>query len=232
MPIPELVLRLTIAFITLLILTRIMGRKEISQMTFFNFISGIAIGTIGASLAIDSTLSIRNGVIALIGWSAFTLIMGILNIKSKNFRIAVQGQPSIVVKDGKIMEEELRKVRLDVDALNGLLRQKDVFSITDVDYAIFETSGNLSVLKKEQRQPVTQSDMNIQQVNTDVFPITTSIISDGKVDQENMGKLNINKQWINQQLNLAGVNSISDVFYAEIQKDGSLYIDNKSDLQN
>src|SRR3954468_14494471 len=101
MPIAELIFRLVIAFATLIILTRIIGRKEISQMTFFNFVSAISIGTLGASLAIDSLISIRNGLIALIAWTAFTVFMAILDLKFPKFRYAIEGQPSIVIKKGK-----------------------------------------------------------------------------------------------------------------------------------
>lgn len=111
MSISELFVRLTIAFLSLIFLARLIGRKEISQMTFFNFVSAISFGTIGASLAIDSSLSFRNGVIALIVWSLFTIIIGVLNIKSPKVRLAVEGQPRILIKKGKIMESELRKVR-------------------------------------------------------------------------------------------------------------------------
>ena len=230
MPIAELVLRLAIAFITLLGLTKLMGRKEISQMTFFNFVSAISIGTLGASLAIDSSLSITNGLIALIAWSAFTIIIDFLGIKSPKFRIAIEGHPRILIKKGQIMENELRKVRLDMDALNALLRKKNVFSVSDVDYAIFELDGTLSVMKKEPKQTLTKSDMNINQTNVNVFPITTSVISDGKIKQENLKKLNLDEQWLERQLKLSGVDSISEVFYAEVQKDGTLYIDYKNDV--
>lgn len=155
MPIPQLIIRLIIAFITLLVLTRLMGRKEIAQLTFFNFVSAISIGTIGASLAIDSTLSIRNGFIALFAWSAFTIIVGFLDIKFPAIRYAVEGQPVILIRKGKIMDKQLRSVRLDLDALQTLLRKKNIFSLADVDYAIFETDGSLSVLKKQAKQNVT-----------------------------------------------------------------------------
>ncbi|KAB7709060.1 DUF421 domain-containing protein [Bacillus aerolatus] len=230
MSVTELVLRLAIAFITLLALTRLIGRKEISQMTFFNFISAISIGTIGASLAVDNSLSIRNGLIALVGWSAFTIFLGFLDIKSKKARYAIVGQPIILIRKGQIMEDALQKVRLDIDSLNVLLRKKNVFSISDVDYAIFETDGTLSVMKKEAKQPLIKSDMNIQQSNTDVFPISMSVVSDGKINTKNLKKLNLDKKWLDEQLQSAGIHSVSDVFYAEVQKDGTLYIDNKNDV--
>ena len=230
MPIAELIFRLVIAFATLIILTRLIGRKEISQMTFFNFVSAISIGTLGASLAIDSTISITNGLLALVAWSVFTIFMSYLDIKSPKFRVAVEGEPIILIKKGQIMEDELRKVRLDIDALNSLLRKKNVFSVTDVDYAIFETDGSLSIMKKEAKQTLTKSDIHIDQTNVSIFPIPTSVISDGEIKQDNLKMLNLDRQWLEQQLKLSGVDSISDVFYAEVQKDGTLYIDCRNDV--
>ena len=229
MPISDLLLRLIIAFITLLLLTRVMGRKEISQLTFFNFVSAITIGALTAVLIMDSNVSIFTGLLALVSWSVITIILAFIDIKFKKARIIIEGQPKILIKKGKIMEKELQKVQLDVDALNSLLRQKDVFSISEVDYAIFETNGNLSVMKKESNQPLTKSDAHIQQVSKAIFPITTSVISDGKVDQKNLEKLNLDKNWLIKQLQQAGIISMSEVFYAEIQRDGKLYIDKRKD---
>ncbi|MFZ0477228.1 MAG: YetF domain-containing protein, partial [Halobacillus sp.] len=133
MDVIELLFRLALAFTVLLVLTRIMGRKEISQLTFFNFVSAISIGTIGGSLAIDASLSVRNGLIALVSWAVFTVFLGYLDIKSKDVRLAIDGQPLIVVKQGKVLEGELRKARLDLDSLHVLLRKKNVFSLNEVN---------------------------------------------------------------------------------------------------
>jgi uncharacterized membrane protein YcaP (DUF421 family) len=154
-----------------------MGRKEISQMTFFNFVSGIAIGTIGASLAIDPSLTVRNGLIALVGWTLITILLGYIDIKSKKVRELIEGQPRILIKKGQIMEGELRKVRLDIDALNALLRQKNIFAVPEVDYAIFETDGNLSVMKKDPCQPLSKSDLGIQNTAPNTYPISTEVIT-------------------------------------------------------
>ena len=229
MSISEVIIRVVIAFITLLVLARIMGRKEISQMTFFNFISAIAIGNIGGSLVVNSTLSIRNGLIALVGWSIITITLGLIDIKTKSIRELIEGQPKILIKNGKIMESELRSVRLDIDALNALLREKNVFSIFDVDYAIFETDGKLSVMKKEEQQFVTRSDMGIKQTTPRIYPISTEVIMDGHVISDNLNKLNLTIEWLNKQLQNSGVKSVSDVFYAEVAKDGKLYIDKRAD---
>ncbi|WP_353611408.1 DUF421 domain-containing protein [Bacillus sp. FJAT-27251] len=225
----DLTLRIIIAFVTLLILTRVMGRKEISQLTFINFVSAITIGAIAAVLVMDPDVSILKGVLALAGWTVITLLLGFIDLKSKKARNLISGQPRILIKNGKIMEKELHKVRMDVDALNALLRQKNVFSVAEVEYAIFETDGKLSVMKKESKQPVLKSDLHIKSQPT-AYPVPTEVINEGRILSSNLEKLNLDTQWLNQQLTSLGIQSISDVFYAEVQKDGTLYVDEKRDL--
>ncbi|WP_077211250.1 YetF domain-containing protein [Bacillus dakarensis] len=226
----ELLMRITIAFFVLFVLARIMGRKEISQMTFFNWVSAISIGSITANLAVNQNLSIQNGVLALVGWSIFTIFMGIIDIKSKVARKITTGQPEMVIKEGKIMEGALRRLRMDVDELSAMLRQKNVFAMSDVDYAILETSGRLSVMKKEEKQALTKSDANIFYQQPKKFKMATQVISDGKVITQNLSKLHLDSSWLEKQLEKAGVYSVTDVFFAEVQPDGSLYIDNKNDI--
>lgn len=221
----NLLLRVTLGFLVLFLLTRIMGRKEISQMTFFNFVSAIAIGEIAASLVVDPELSIRNGIIALAGWSFFTLLMGYVDIKSISARKLLVGEPVILIKEGKIMEQSLRKSRLDLDSLRAMLREKDVFSMEEVEYAIFETNGTLSVMKKHTQQSLTKGDMKVEKKK--VFTLPTGVVLDGNIITENLEKLDLTTEWLLQELQTAGIKSASDVFYAEIQQDGTLYIDNK-----
>ncbi|QOR67862.1 DUF421 domain-containing protein [Cytobacillus suaedae] len=228
MELTELFLRIAIGFLTLLVLARIMGRKEIAQMTFFNFVSAIAIGSITGALVTNSNFSIRNGILALVGWAIFTVAMGFIDIKSKKARVLIEGQPLIVVKDGQIMEDTLRKVRLDVDALNAMLRQQNVYTLADVEYAIFETNGKLSVLKKESKKSLTKGDMAVQPT-PQMYTMPTEVITDGTVITRNLKSLNLDQAWLEQQLKNSGVNSISEVFFAQVQTDGSLYIDVKQD---
>lgn len=225
MALGELILRIALGFAVLFCLTRIMGRKEISQMTFFNFVSAIAIGSICGNLVVGQDLSIRNGVFALIGWALFTLTMDFTDIKFKAARKFTTGDPLIVIKNGKILDSSLKKARLDMDSLNAMLRQQNIFSMSDVDYAIFETNGKLSVMKKEAKQSITKEDMQISNTKAKLYPMATEVITDGKVLTNNLAKLNLDTVWLDQRLRQAGIKSASEVFYAEIQTDGSLYID-------
>lgn len=229
MGVTETIMRTLLAFLTLSILMRVMERKEISEMTFFNFASAIAVGSVAGNLAFNNNLSILNGIISLIGWSVLTLLSGRIVIKSKKARKFINGEPLIIIKNGKIMEKSLRRVNLDIDALNALLRHENIFSITEVEYAIFETTGKLSVMKKENKQPVTKGDMNSINPQKKLLPTITEVVSDGVINEDNLEKLNLNTAWLNQQLMQAGIKTISDVLYAEVQPDHTLYIDSKKD---
>ncbi|WP_345840702.1 YetF domain-containing protein [Bacillus sp. P14.5] len=117
---------------------------------------------------------------------------------------------------------------MDVDGLLALLREKQVFSMSDVDYAIFETNGKLSVLKKQAQQTVSKNDLNIP-YTSGIHPAATEVIADGRVIDNNLKRLNLQEEWLMSQLRQKGIQSVSEVFYAEVQKDGSLYVDVKRD---
>ncbi|WP_181351250.1 DUF421 domain-containing protein [Thalassobacillus sp. CUG 92003] len=231
MSLTEVLWRVSLSFIVLFVLTRIMGRKEISQMTFFNFVSAIAIGSITANLAVNGNLSIRNGVIALVIWTAFTLLIAFIDIKSKNARKFTTGEPVIVIREGRIMENSLRSTQLDIDSLRALLRQKSIFTLKDVQFAIFETSGRLSVMKYESNQPATKKDLNIIPKDN-IYPLATEVISDGLINTENLHRLGKNKDWLNQQLQNKGIHNIDQVFYAEVLPNAALYVDKKDDASS
>ncbi|MEW9050476.1 MAG: DUF421 domain-containing protein [Neobacillus sp.] len=226
----ELILRITLSFFVLFLLARLMGRKEISQMTFPNFVSAIAIGSIAANLVLNPNVRIFYGVLALAGWSLFTVLLDYIELKSKRGRKLIEGDPMIVVKNGMVMEDILRKMRLNIDTLNSMLRQKNIFSMAEVEFAIFEADGKLSDMKKENLQEVTKSDVNIQKYKQNIYPLATAVVTDGAIVNENLKKLNIQPEWLDHQLLKAGVKDVSDVFYAEIQQDGSLYIDKRNDV--
>ncbi|MGE7604236.1 DUF421 domain-containing protein [Peribacillus sp. NPDC097675] len=225
----EIIIRSTLSFLVLLSLTRIMERKEISEMTFFNFASAISIGSIAGNLSFNHRLSILNGIIALMVWSLLTLLSGRVVIKSKRARKLMNGEPLIIIKNGKMVDKSLRKVNLDSDTLMALLRQKNIFSITESEYAIFEITGKLSVMKKDNKQPVTREDMNIVSTQKKLPPIITGVVSDGVINKNNLDMLNLDTDWLNEQLLKARISTISAVFYAEVQPDHTLHIDSKND---
>ncbi|WP_042220952.1 YetF domain-containing protein [Oceanobacillus manasiensis] len=223
MEIGELIARVIIGFFVLFAMTRWLGRKEISQMTFVNFTSAISIGSITANLVVNQNLSILNGVLAVVGWAIITFILELVELKSKKARKVISGTPIVVIKEGKLVNRSLQSHRLDLDSLIALLRQKNIFSIAEVDYAILETNGKLTVLPKDNNKPVTKFDMNVP-TTPKAFPIPTEVISDGRILTENLSKLKLDNNWIQQQLQQRNIASISEVLFGQVQIDGTLFL--------
>jgi uncharacterized membrane protein YcaP (DUF421 family) len=223
----EMIFRTTIAFIVLLILARLMGKKQISQLTFFHYVTGITIGSIAAEIAGQQETPFVDGLIAMIWWAVLTLLMSYIALKSKRARVILDDQPTIIMYEGRIVEEAMKKSRLHLNDLNMMLREQSVFSIKDVQYAILETNGNLSVLKKAGQEPATKKDVNAPAPEPKYLP--SEIISDGKIVKKNLTELNLTEEWVYDQMKKQGIGKVEQVFYAEIQPDGSLHIDVKSE---
>ncbi|AGY78018.1 hypothetical protein WX45_00173 [Clostridium ljungdahlii DSM 13528] len=219
----QLLLKTTVTFIVLLTLARILGNKQMSHLTFFNYITGITIGSIAANIISIGNKPFINDLIGLTWWCILTALTGYINLKSGNIRSIIDGQPTILIKRGEIMKQSLSSSRLNMDDLSMLLRKQNIFSITEVEYAILEPDGNLSVMKKQSQQQVTKSDMKIPYSTSKYIP--SEIIVDGKIINHNLEELNLNKNWLKKQLKQQNIASIEDVFYAEIQSDGTLFID-------
>jgi uncharacterized membrane protein YcaP (DUF421 family) len=166
-----------------------------------------------------------DGITGLTLWAIWTLIVEYVSLKSSKARVMLDGEPTIVIKKGEIMYDKLTSQRLNIDDLTMLLRTNNVFSIKDVEYAILEPNGQLSVLKKPDKEQVTRKDMNLPINN--ILYIPTEIIVDGKLVDSNLKEIGQTREWLDEQLKKIGLNSIKEVLYAEMQSDGSLYINKK-----
>ncbi|KPN97725.1 hypothetical protein AO843_11960 [Lysinibacillus sp. ZYM-1] len=217
-----MILRTTLSFFILLILARILGKKQLGQLTFFHYITGITFGSIASEIASQEETPFLDGAISLIWWSVLTYLMTIITIKSKKARVLIDDKPTIVVQNGLILESALRKNRLHMDELTMMLREQAIFSVQDVQYALLETNGKLSVLQKTSEQVATKQD-----VKADVSPPTylpTEVISDGQLIKENIVELELTDDWVMKKLKKQNVQSVEDVFFAQVQTNGSLYI--------
>lgn len=218
----DMIVRSTVTFVILLVMTRLLGKKQLSHLTFFNYVTGITIGSIAANISSDSDKRLLDGLTSLVWWSLLTVLVGYISLKSAKVRVAIDGEPIIIIKNGIIIESALAKTRLNLDDLCMMLRERDTFSIEEVDYAILEPHGKLSILKKPQYQAATKKDTGAKTAAPRYIP--SEIISDGKYVEKNLKELGISRTWVERQLEKSGTPSVTDVFYAELQSDGSLYI--------
>lgn len=223
----EMLVRTTITFVVLLFLARVLGKEQLSQLTFFNYITGITIGSIAGEMVAHDDTHYLNSITSLIWWSVLTVLVSYISIKSTKVKEMVDDKPTIIIKNGKILEKELKKSRLPVSDLTMLLRLQGVFSVKDVHFAVLETNGQLSIFKKAAQQPSTKQDVKAQITVPEYMP--TTIIEDGKIITQNLTGLNLNEEWVLKQLKKHGVNTPKQVFYAEIESDGSVYMDLRDD---
>ena len=222
----EMILRTTGAFVALLVLARILGKKQLSQLTFFHYITGIAFGSIAAEMAGQTDVKFLNGLTSLIWWAVLTLLASYIALKSSKIRVVLDDQPSIVVKEGAIMENALKKERLHINDLMMMLREQSIFSLQDVQYAILETNGELSVMKKVAQQEATKQDVKAPTSAPKYLP--TELISDGKIMKKNLTELSLTEEWLMKELRKKGVESADQVFLAQLQDDGSLFVEIKN----
>lgn len=217
-----IILKTTLAFILLLLLARLLGKKQMSQMTFFNYVTGITIGSLAANIISTDDKTIWDEVVGLIWWCILTALLAYITLKSSKLRKIIDGQPSILVKNGIIQEKALKTSRINLEELSMMFREQGIFSIKDIDYAILEQNGNLSILKVQDQINVTRKDMKIFTYKPKYLP--AEIIIDSRIVDKNLITYGLDIQWLENQLKYQKINSIDDVFYAEIQSDGTLYI--------
>lgn len=205
-----MITRATASFAVLLLMTRLMGRKQLSQLTFFNYITGIALGSIAGDIASESSTPFFNGLTSLIWWSILTIIVGYLGLKSAKTRVTTDGQPITVIKQGKVLENQLSKQRLNMDDLSMLLREQEIFSVQDVENAVFEPNGKLSIMLKEEKQPATKQDQNVFTVRPTYIPM--ELVVDGQVVDKNLREAGISLDWLKKQLESLNM-ELDNVFY-------------------
>jgi len=218
----EMILRTTLSFTILLILARIMGKKQVSQLTFFHYITGITVGSIAAELASQKETPFVDGLISLVWWTFLTLIMSYISLKSPKIRVWIDDKPAILIKDGILSEKALKKARLNMDDLQMLLREQSIFALADVYFAILETNGQLSVIKKTEQQSATKQDVKANTTPPKFIP--TEVIFNGDIIHKNLEDLYLDEEWLMKKLRKQHVQSPKEVYYAQVQSNGSLFL--------
>ncbi|SHG30453.1 DUF421 domain-containing protein [Ornithinibacillus halophilus] len=199
-------------FVALLTVAKLLGKTQISQLTAFDFISAIILGELVGNALFDEKAGILDIGFVIIIWGGLLYITEIITQKFKSTRALLEGSPAIVIHNGKLIRDVMKKNKLDINQLQHLLRSKDVFSIREVAFAILETDGTISVMRKSQKQTPTRGDLNLppQEAN-----LSYTIISDGEIIYDNLEELNLTEAWLKQELKKQEVQQVEEIFYAE-----------------
>jgi len=211
----------TIAIVALFILARIMGKKQMAQLSFFDYVIGISIGSIASEYAVVRDIHLVEGLTALIVFTLFCLALSFVSMKSLKGRKILDGTPLILIENGKIIEPQLRKAKLTVNDLLEECRQKNMFDISEIEFAILETSGRLSVLPRSQNQPLTPKDM---QIPTMYKGLCTNVIIDGKIINEHLYTISLTPEWLHAELTRQGIDDPADVLLAYVSSSGVLCV--------
>ena len=218
----EMILRSTISFFTILVLARVIGKKQLSQLTFFHYITGITIGSIAAEVSTQVKTPFWDGFVSLIWWALLTILISYVSMKSTKARVLFDDRPTILIQNGTIIKNGMKKARLHTDELSMLLREQGIFSFDEVLYAVFETNGELSILKKPSKSTATKQDVKADITIPPFMP--TEVISDGKINTKNLIELNLTEEWLLNKLKKKNIKSVEEVYFAQVLENGSLYI--------
>lgn len=216
------VLLRSVSFVFILFfITKWMGKKRIRQLSIFDYITGFVLGSLVGFISIDIQIKFIYGIVAILVWSILPFLFDYLSLKSKTVRNFIEGNSTIIIQDGKIMEDNMKKERFTTEDLLYHLRSNNIFEVADVEFALLEPTGELTVLPKTETTPITPKDLNLN------FPPKKepqTVIMDGKIILESLANQSLNPGWLETELAKMNV-TMENVFLAQVDSDGQLTID-------
>jgi len=215
-----IIFRSIVTYFVLLYFTRVMGRKQLSQVTYFHYIVGITIGSIAGEASVNN-IKISDLLISIAILSLLTILISEITLKNIKLRLLIDSEPLLIIDKGKVIYKNMKKARYNIGDLLMQLRNKDVFYITDVEIAILEPDGKLSVLKKAEQTTVTVGDMNIKKSKTGMM---VDIVLDGNILSSHLSLIQKDEKWVMSQLKTRNIDNIKDVIFAGVQPDEQIYI--------
>jgi uncharacterized membrane protein YcaP (DUF421 family) len=222
------IIRTLILYAVTVLLLRVMGKRQIGQLQPYELVVIIMISELAAIPMQNTGIPLLSGLVPIFILVAAQVTLSYISLKSERARGVICGTPSIVIENSRIVEDELRRLRLNLNDLLEQLRLKNVADISDVEYAILETGGQLSVILKSEKRPVEPQDLNI---SPEYEGLPTTLIIDGHVIKENLKKVDLDMNWLQSELSKAGVNNVKDVFFASLDTHKQLYYQLKSSAQ-
>ena len=214
----KVILTSTLSVVSLFVIAKIMGHKQMAQLDFFDYITGITIGSIAAELATELEAPWKP-LIAMIIYGLVALGLTILAHKFPKTRKYVNGTPTIVMDNGKLYRENMKMAKLELSEFMVLCRQEGYFNINDIETAVFEYNGRITILPKSEIRPLTPEDMNITPEKAE---ICTEIIMDGRILHENLKRLGLDLTWLDKQLKKQKYDNAKEIYLGICDKNNNL----------
>lgn len=215
-----IIIRTLILYLAVVAVMRIMGKQQIGQLQPFELVVALMIADLAAIPMQNTGIPLLSGLIPIIVIMAAQVVLSYLSMKSIKVRNIICGCPSVVVANGKLIESELRYLRYNVNDLLEQLRTKNYPNLADVEFAILETNGDLSVVPKSQKRALQPDDLNI---DTQYEGMPLALIIDGQLNESNLRKVNLTKEWLRTELLKFGIDDFKQVFFASLDTAGKLF---------
>ncbi|WP_064092284.1 DUF421 domain-containing protein [Rossellomorea aquimaris] len=217
----EVAFRSIFILLSLFCITKLLGKKQLSKLSFFEYITGITVGSLAGTLSMDLQLPLSEGLMSILIWFVFPFLFSYLSLKSIKFRRFAEGKPTVFIKDGELDDAALKKEKYSVDELLEQLRKKDVFRVSDVEFASLDTNGDLSVMLKKEKQPLVKEDV-FQMLQIASPP--QAVITDGEIDIEALKEVGFPKPWLMKEISNRHL-TLDKIFLAQLDREGNLTFD-------
>ena len=217
----KIVLSALLSYVALFLSAKLIGHKQVSQFDFWDYIAGITIGSIAAELATDLE-NMWKPLLAIAIYAVLTWAMSVVSVRWTRSRKFLNGTPSIIMSNGKLYRENMKKAKLDLSEFMVMCRQQGYFNLGDIHTAVFEYNGKLTILPVARKRPLTPADMKLCPTQEEIF---SEVIMDGRILEENLIRMGVDVQWIRKQLRDHGYQDAKEVFLGlcSTQKEVVLY---------
>ncbi len=213
------------SLLALFLITKLIGRKQVSELSLFDYVIGISIGNFAAEMTINLDAPYTHGIIAVIVFGLSAYIVSFATMKSIQLRRWIIGTPILMIQNGKILEKNLRKVMIDVNDLLEQCRSAGYFDLNEIEYAVMEANGKISILPKSEYKPLTPNDMKVK---TSKACLCANVIIDGNIMKKNLKNMNKTEDWLKQELKVKGYQAIKPILLATLDNQEKLTIYEKN----
>ena len=217
----DVTIRAISSLITLFLITKMLGKKQVSQLSLFDYVIGISIGNFAAEMTINLESNEINGIWAVVLFGLFAYLVSYLTMKSMTMRRFFMGTPTVIIQNGKILEKNLRKVKFDINDMLEEIRSTGYFDLSQVEYALMEANGKLSILPKSEYRPLTPKDMNLNMPNEG---LCANIIIDSKIMHNNLKMCKKDEKWLKKELKIKGYSDLSKILLATLENDEKITV--------
>ena len=221
----DVVMRSLVSLIVLFLVTKMLGKKQVSQLSVFDYVIGISIGNFAAEMTTDLEIPYINGIISVFIFGLVAYLVSYLTMKSIKLRRFFMGTPTMLIQNGKILIDSMRKVKLDINDLLEECRSNGYFDISQIEYALMEANGNLSILPKGEYLPVTIKDMKLKAQQQG---LCANLVIDGKVMPNNLKNIKKDEKWLRKELKVKGYNNLDNILLATFDINEKLVIYEKN----